>query len=177
MLKINIAEIGPGLNLKESIPAQTLPELKKMQAEDGFAFAAPLAFELHLERLGDVINITGVLHGAITMPCGRCLNGYTQNIESRFTLKAAPKATERRYEKETELLGDELDDFTYEGSTLDLREILQEQVILALPLAPMCREDCRGLCVKCGHDLNQGPCGCDGTGQGHPAFASLKDLL
>lgn len=176
MLKINIDEIGLGLNLNENIPATALPELKDMQAKGELVFTAPLVFELRLERLGDVINIEGALRGEAVMNCGRCLNAYPQKLENSFTLKATPKKTERHYEKETELLEDEPNDFTYEGNTLDLREILQEQVIMALPFAPVCHENCRGLCANCGHDLNKGLCGCT-VKQGHPAFAGLKDLF
>lgn len=176
MLKINIDEIGSGLNFKESIPAKAMPELNEMQAAGELVFNAPLAFELYLERVENVINITGVLHGEAVMNCGRCLSEYPHKFESSFALKAAPKATERRYEKETELLETELDDFTYDGNTLDLREILQEQVILALPIAPLCRTNCRGLCPTCGQDLNERSCGCEAK-QGHPAFAGLKDLF
>lgn len=177
MLKINLDEIGGGLSLNENVPVTALPELKAMQTEGELAFSGPLAFSLHLERLGNVIAIEGALRGEATMNCGRCLNDYPQALESNFTLKAVP-ATDAppRHEKETELLSEDIDAVTYAGNTLDLREILQEQVILALPLAPVCRANCRGLCSNCGHDLNHSLCGCD-TKPGHPAFAGLKDLL
>lgn len=176
MLKVNIDEIGAGLNYKESLPAAALPELNDMLEASGAVLSAPLALELHLERVGDVITIQGTLRGEAVMHCGHCLNAYLHKLAGDFRLKATPKATERRYEKEIELLESELDEFPYEGNILDLREIVQEQVLLALPLAPLCREDCRGLCAVCGCNLNTDACGCE-TKQGHPAFAGLKDLL
>lgn len=176
MLKINIDEIGAGLSFKESISVAALPELSNMQEASDIVFNEPLALELYLERLDDTVNIQGALHGEVGMHCGRCLNAYTHNLASNFTLKATPKAIEKRYEKEIELLESDLDDYPYEGNTLDLREIVQEQIFLALPLAPLCREECRGLCALCGQNLNTDSCGCD-TNQGHPAFAGLKDLL
>lgn len=176
MLKIKIDEIGAGLNFKESIPVAALPELNEMLETSGAVCNEPLALELNLERVDDTVTIQGALHGEAVMPCGRYLNVYPLRLAGEFILKATSKATERRYEKEIELLESELDEFLYEGNILDLREIVQEQVILALPLAPLCREDCRGLCAACGRNLNTGACGCD-TKQGHPDFAGLKDLL
>lgn len=176
MLKVNIDEIGAGLNYKESLPATALPELNDLLETSGAALSAPLALELYLERVGAIVTIQGALRGEAVMHCGRCLSAYPHKLAGNFRLKATPKSTERRYEKEIELLESELDEFTYEGNTLDLREIVQEQVILALPLAPLCHEDCRGLCARCGSNLNTDACGCDNQ-QGHPAFAGLKDLL
>lgn len=177
MLKINLDEIDGGLSFDKSVSVTALPELKAMQDDGELAFNGPLSFSLHMERLDNVIMIAGVVSGTTVMNCGRCLNDYPQVIESSFTLKAVPTSdVTPSHDKETELLSADLDSFTYTGNTLDLREVLQEQVILALPLAPVCRADCRGLCLNCGHDLNRGTCGCD-TKQGHPAFAGLKDLL
>lgn len=177
MLKINIDEIGGGLTLKESIAAAAFPEVKAMQEAGELSFAGPITFELSLKKLEDIIIIDGVLKGEARMNCGRCLNDYTQSIESDFKFKGVPAAQiETRNEKEIELLEDDLDSFAYNGNTLDLREVLQEQVILALPLACVCREDCKGLCPSCGVDLNQGSCDCDNR-QGHPAFGALKDLF
>lgn len=176
MLKINIDEIGAGLNYKESIAVAALPMLAEMLEASGIVFNKPLALELYLERLGDSINIQGALHGEAVMPCGRCLGDYPHKLSGNFTLKATPKSSEKRYEKEVELFESDLDDFPYEGNTLDLRELVQEQVILTLPLAPLCRDDCRGLCPQCGSNLNTDACGCDNQ-QGHPAFAGLKNLL
>ena len=48
----------------------------------------------------------------------------------------------------------------YEGDRLDLGEVIREQVLLGLPLKPLCREDCQGLCPRCGKNRNAGPCGC-----------------
>jgi uncharacterized protein len=52
------------------------------------------------------------------------------------------------------------DDFVISGDFVDLAPLAREAIVLALPLAPLCRPDCLGLCVDCGADLNDGPCGC-----------------
>ena len=177
LLKINIDEIGNGLTLRENVSYAVFDELRAMQETGELNFEAPLEFEMELKRVDDTVMINGRLRGKVRLNCGRCLNGYSQTLNSTFSLKAVPAPqTAPRYEKEAELLHHDMDSFTYTGNVLDLREILQEQVILALPLAPVCKNDCLGLCLTCGHDLNAGNCGCEAQ-TGHPAFAGLKDLL
>jgi len=60
------------------------------------------------------------------------------------------------------------------GDLLDLGPMLRDAVVLELPLAPLCREDCQGLCVDCGTDLNAGPCGCEAPTD--PRWATLDVL-
>lgn len=161
MLKIKIADINPALTLRQSVAPAAMPEIEVMQQAGELAFNAPLEFELTLKKVADAVFIEGALKGEVTLACGRCLNDYSQALNANFSLKAVPAPQKApRFEKETELAGDDMDAFTYTGNMLDLREILQEQVILALPLAPICSEDCKGLCLKCGGDLNLGPCPC-----------------
>jgi uncharacterized protein len=71
----------------------------------------------------------------------------------------------------------ELDEDTYPltGEQLDLRPLVRDALMLELPLAPLCQEDCQGLCPRCGADLNAGPCGCAGSG-GDPRWAALDVL-
>ncbi len=55
----------------------------------------------------------------------------------------------------------ESDTYRYSGDVLDLREMVKDQILLELPLAPLCKENCLGLCVSCGAELNLGRCGCE----------------
>lgn len=177
MLKINVDEIGSGLTLKESYPATAFPELKALQDEGEMTFARLLEFELELQRLGGIITIDGRLAGVALMNCGHCLVDYKQAVAGDFSLKAVPEATRTpAAAAETELGAGDFDEVFYNGDTLDLHELLQEQVLLSLPLAPLCRADCKGLCAQCGHNLNDGDCGCGRTA-GHPAFAGLAGLF
>jgi uncharacterized protein len=68
------------------------------------------------------------------------------------------------------------DDEAYllEGDLLDLGPMIRDAIVLELPLAPLCREDCKGLCASCGADLNEEGCGCEGPGD--PRWATLDVL-
>lgn len=64
----------------------------------------------------------------------------------------------------------------YQGDEIDLREGLEEQILLALPIRSVCDEACKGLCPRCGRNLNDGPCGCDAF-EPDPRLAVLRELL
>ena len=63
----------------------------------------------------------------------------------------------------------------YDGDSIDLQQEAKELVLVSLPIKPVCREDCRGLCPECGADLNTNPCGCGNEGGPSP-FDKLKEL-
>lgn len=67
------------------------------------------------------------------------------------------------------------DEEEYAGKEIDLAPALREQILLQIPSSPLCREDCRGLCPRCGKDLNAGECGCDRTVM-DPRWAALKGI-
>lgn len=73
-----------------------------------------------------------------------------------------------------ELSDEELDLYSYEGESIDLEPLLREQLILAVPFAPLCREECKGLCPQCGIDRNQERCTC--TPPIDPRLAALRDI-
>ncbi len=68
-----------------------------------------------------------------------------------------------------------VDEESYEGKEIDLKPAVREQILLQIPGSPLCREDCKGLCPRCGKDLNEGDCGCDRTVL-DPRWAALKGL-
>jgi uncharacterized protein len=107
--------------------------------EGGFALEAHCAFQGQLE-------------------CSRCLASYPFETNEPFSLllykRAAPIPDVR------ELGKDELDVSYYDGAELDIGPIAEERIQMAIPMKPLCREDCLGLCPRCGQDRNLEPCGC-----------------
>ena len=71
---------------------------------------------------------------------------------------------------------DEIDAEPFDGKTIDLDPIVREQVLLALPVAVVCREDCKGLCTVCGQNLNESDCGHAGKKEVDVRLAKLKDI-
>jgi DUF177 domain-containing protein len=79
------------------------------------------------------------------------------------------------YDGQSDLKVEDLEFSYYDGEEVDLTPLIREQTLLALPTRPLCREDCRGLCPRCGANLNQGDCGCP-TEAGDPRLSVLRSL-
>jgi uncharacterized protein len=114
--------------------------------------------DVQFERNGERITVRGRLRGVAWLECVRCLKGFERTIEAPFEVFAERSGTGSRRD-EIEL---ERDDYMlfHDGRKLDLSGEARETLLLELPIAPHCREDCQGLCPRCGADLNDGPCSC-----------------
>ena len=99
----------------------------------------------------------------------------TLPIDTQVDLTYVPHPSQAA-EDEVELSQDDLTTAFYRDQTLDLAEMVREQFYLALPMRPLCREECKGLCPQCGTNLNQGTCACDVRWE-DPRLAGLRTLL
>lgn len=121
----------------------------------------PLAVNGVAELLGSVgeIRVRGHFRATVTAECDRCLAPATFPIESDFDLYYRP-ASPGASGEEIAIDDGESEVGFFEGEGVQLQEVLREQVLLALPVQRLCREDCKGLCPSCGADRNQGGCSC-----------------
>jgi uncharacterized protein len=111
------------------------------------------------ELLDNEIHVTGSLTTVVETICDRCLESSRLPIDLEFDLFYRPMKT-IAHEEEIELKPSELEIGFYEGNGLELDDVLKEQVLLALPVKRVCREDCKGLCPQCGQNLNVSTCAC-----------------
>ena len=133
--------------------------------------------------MGQDLYIEGELSGALDVECGRCLVRYREPLREPFRLVLEPAGTRVPAEPESAralarhglCLGDELEMGWFQGHEIDLGDFIREVLTLALPVQPLCREDCRGLCPHCGADRNASPCHCDDQHAKSP-FAKLEAL-
>ncbi|MDT8421130.1 MAG: DUF177 domain-containing protein [Desulfuromonadales bacterium] len=176
-MRLELDEISAGGIVREySIPAESFPELKELVDSGQMAFVTPVAFSLRLQRPGQMVELDGTLAVTIQEVCGRCLADLETRITSTFSLTFTPrKEEESGGEEEVELEAEELGLIAYEGDAIDLSESLQEQVIISLPISPLCKEDCRGLCAECGTNLNETSCACEKKVFNNK-FAALRKL-
>lgn len=135
---------------------------------------APVEFEVHLDRIGQNVLASGHLSTMVGLTCSRCLRVFSLKIEEDF--RVAYQRKERTLEGEHELMAGELDVEFLEGDEIDVNNLIRENIILGLPLQPLCIENCQGLCPKCGQNLNEGHCQCVRQGE-DPRFQILKKLL
>jgi len=130
---------------------------------------------LNIEKVDAEIFIKGHLTVNITLQCSRCLTEFTSLIEVPVDVVYQP-VEEVKFEENHEITTDELDVDFYSGEELDLLDLLQEQIVLNLPMKPLCSEMCKGICIKCGENLNTGNCTCV-VDDIDPRLAVLKKLL
>ncbi|HET7488963.1 MAG TPA: DUF177 domain-containing protein [Acidimicrobiales bacterium] len=128
--------------------------------------AVPDDAEVEVDVMLDGVPGGVVATGTVTAPwrgqCRRCLAdaGGTVAVEVREVFEEA---------------GDPEQTYPLRGDRIDLAPLARDAVLLELPLAPLCRDDCSGLCPVCGADRNQAPCACDPTA-GDPRWAALDAL-
>jgi len=121
---------------------------------------AQLVREQHgKHQLINDIRVAGGLKARVELPCARCLETITQDIARTFDLLYRPQGSDAGKEG-ISVTAAEAEVSYYQGDGLLLEDVLREQVLLALPLKAVCREDCKGLCSHCGQNLNQGQCNC-----------------
>jgi len=105
------------------------------------------------------IRVKGKLDTRLEVLCARCLEPVVHTIERSFDLLYRPLGIDSGHE-ELSVTDAEAEIGYYEGGGLLLEDALREQVLLALPLKTLCREDCKGLCPHCGKNMNEIECGC-----------------
>ncbi len=123
--------------------------------------------------LGD-IRLRGQLQVTVSAPCDRCLEPVSLPIQSPFDLVYAP-ASEAAAGGEEEIDDAAVEVGFYEGSGVQLNDVLREVVLLALPMQLVCMESCKGICPVCGQNRNQRECACQ-TAAADDRWSKLKDL-
>jgi uncharacterized protein len=144
---------------------------------------APFRVSLQAYYMGEDLYLEGRVEGSLELECGRCLARYRHPLREPFRLVLEPAGARQPADPEGAAvlardgiwLGDDLDAGWFRGKEIDLSSFVIEVVALALPVKPLCREDCAGLCARCGADRNQAPCDCVETKVDSP-FAALKAL-
>ena len=115
--------------------------------------------ELELLRTGRSILVKGTLYTTIEANCSRCLSLF--DCPLRLDIEEEYFPTTDVFSGASLPLPEESGSFTInERFILDLTEVIYQYILLAMPMKPLCCEDCAGLCPHCGHSLNQGPCDC-----------------
>jgi uncharacterized protein len=127
---------------------------------------------LTVEKEGDTVFVRGELSARVPLTCGRCLEPYTVTVHPAVDARFVPSPGTRGEERE--LGAADLETDVYQDGTLDLTALLETETTLALPMKPLCRDTCRGLCPVCGVNRNTTACACE-TRVPDPRWAALKD--
>ena len=132
--------------------------------------------EITMIRTVDGVLVSGDIHTSVELSCGRCLDLFAMPL--RFSV-------EEEFHPSIDIITGAKIPVTAEGEPetridihhiLDLGEVLRQNLLLAVPMYPICRSKCKGLCPSCGQNWNEAPCNCT-LGEIDPRLAVLKQLL
>jgi uncharacterized protein len=172
-VRINIHEIEE--SPKERLWTQPAEELNRV-FEHGrvhdYTFPNPTHVAVRYYRAGQELFFAGQADCQVTGECARCLEDYGFEIVVPFSFVMVPHTEQREGD---EIEAEDVHLSYYRGLEIDLWPLVREQIILALPTQPLCREDCRGLCPHCGANLNATTCACPAS-SGDPRLAVLRGL-
>ncbi len=148
---------------------------EELSLEGDAVAQGPARIRGEIYRLGEKIYFRGRVEAELRLTCSRCLKEFDYPVSAPLLLVALPAEAPARPAEAGGRSGEEPDaTLTYAHEQLDLRPEIRTALILAVPMKPLCREDCRGLCAACGRPLDTG-CGCGETVADSP-FAVLQKL-
>ena len=154
---------------------RTLQPADLPQEGEAYRVVAPthLAFEVHKDHAR--FRLAGSVISELELDCSRCLEPYRLPVSMRFDHRYLPLSEASEEKPEREIEEDDVEMSFYRDDQIDLAELVREQFYLALPMKPLCVEDCKGLCPQCGTNLNLSNCGCKQVWE-DPRLAALKSM-
>jgi uncharacterized protein len=167
-----------GLSLEFEEKPENFSILQDIMHTADCVFHSPLKFKVRAIRIKEMVKIEGRLETKIRLTCSRCLEPFESPLVKNFVLtyvQQQPETAEINGGEGIELSADEAGLMIFTGREIDLKEALQEQVVMSIPMRPLCADSCKGLCSRCGANLNDGDCGCQKNSL-RTKFAALKNL-
>ncbi len=165
MMIVSIAESNaePGRSFPFSFTT-TADEIDAVH--ESYSLTGPIEIKGNLVNTGQAYRLAGVIKCEKSFTCDRCLGHFTEKQQHSF-------AEDFRQAEEDDESGAVN---IFDGDAIDITSLVRDTILAAQPLNNICQPDCRGLCPKCGADLNQGECGCDRFIP-DPRLAALQQLL
>jgi uncharacterized protein len=142
--------------------------------DERVSLIAPAAVNGKIRLSGNEVFVNGHVETRAQVECDRCLKPVELPVNVDFTLEYISDS-DYELSQAVELTEEEMLVSVFDGSAIDVDEIVKEQILLAVPTRMLCREDCKGICPECGADRNTGECDCV-TNDIDPRWAALKNL-
>ena len=150
-----------------SVPFETSVDFSDLQYGNSFPVTEPVTASGVVRNIAGVLMMTGRVSTCIHGTCDRCAAEFDRDVE--FPIQVVLVDELANEENEDEWV------FHLEGDSADLDDIIRTVFVLNMDSKILCRPDCKGLCFRCGKNLNEGPCNCQK--ELDPRFAALKQLL
>jgi uncharacterized protein len=169
-LVLDVRELGRRPGSMKAVRAQVPAPADLTVGLAGVAEGAPVDLDLRLESVVEGVLVSGTATAPVTGECARCLTPISDTVSVRLTeLFAYPDSA-------TDETTDDGEVSHLVGDMLDLEPVLRDAIVLELPLSPLCRDDCAGLCAGCGQPLDDLPEDHTHT-QTDPRWAALTERL
>ena len=180
-------EVGPTFVARVMAPHPMRAALERPE-DDPEVGSAAADLDLYIE--GENVFARGQLTGSVEVACSRCVAPVRIAIDDQLQVTFMPAArmpdadADEADDEKTDVdaeptidddAAEDLDLYPYHGEEVDLEPLLRDQIVLAVPFAPLCSESCQGLCPVCGIDRNTGSCTCE-TALPDARWSALKNL-
>jgi uncharacterized protein len=148
--------------------------------DEEYRVTAPVDLRMVIHKDQDRFRLMGTVKTELELVCSRCLEPFKLPVDREFDLRFLPAGTAAPEtdvdDEEIEVEDDDVSLTFYRDEQIDLNELLREQFYLAMPMKPLCSNDCKGICPQCGTNRNTAPCDCNPRWE-DDRLAGLKNLL
>lgn len=160
----------------EEVARQYKPEAFTLTGED-FRIVAPVRLTARVSKDATKVRLEGRVQTTLETDCGRCLEPFSVLVDAKLDLMFLPDTGDGAVQTggEKEVRDEEVGVSFYKDDTIDLGEVMRDEFYLALPMKPLCKVDCKGLCPVCGKNRNREVCACKAEWV-DPRMAPLQDL-
>ena len=167
-MKVNISDIvkidGASLNVEFN---EVINDLKTI-AGDEYIFISPVRFDGSIVNISGVLKLNGQLKAEYTVKCHMCL----KDVDGKLSININESFVDAdKVENDTDV-----ETYTYEGNFIEIDKVLMDSIVLNLPMKQACTAECKGICPRCGIDLNVGQCECKDD-EINPRMEILKDFF
>jgi len=155
-------------------PPATFPALYELVEQGLVSVNGFISAELQATQINDLVEIEGLMSCTVVVPCSRCLQSVCLELRLPVSLVFTRAGSgDPENAEELELTEEAIGLIPFEGEIIDLRDALEQELLMGMPQHPLCDDNCAGLCPVCGADLNRQSCDCVPPAF-HAGFAALK---
>ena len=162
-MSINVRELvrtpGARLSFRHEL------DLERLSFPGVLSYSEPPVGEGVIANSADLLTLRGEIRAVMLCECDRCCRRFEKTVDLPLDVRLAAELEDE----------EDPDYYLLRGDELDIDDLLESSFILGMDTTVLCREDCKGLCPKCGADLNEGDCGC--RADPDPRLAVLEQLL
>lgn len=178
-MKLDLNEIAHSLGMHYTYEVDDQPDF----SGSGVTVQGPVTGKLVFSNTGGLIVVRGDLKARVELECVRCLENYESDydvdVSEQFKIHVGtwqPAYSDELVDESPEEDETGLPDDIFKEGLLDLTELIRQNLLVILPLAPLCDEECKGICPGCGANRNRAACNCPQEEQA-PSGSRLAELL